>query len=290
MSQNKRLLRRRKEHREIYEMIAEADVTLQVLDARFPQKCRSKTLEQFAKSKNKQLICCINKADLIPHEVAEQWKKIISKEIPTVFLSALDRQGTTFIRQQIRRFSSHKETLVCVVGYPNVGKSSLINVLRGKKSAPTSPLAGYTRHLRQVKITSTLRLIDTPGISPSDNLSTEEEVFLGTISPEDITNPDLVCTFIIERFKEQKLEKELENYLGTNITGTTDEILEFLAKKRGLISKNAEPKPDEAARILIRDFMAGKILYYEKPPSKKSHQPEKLEPEAEEPSNAQDEN
>ena len=256
MSQNKRLLRRRKEHREIYEMIAEADVTLQVLDARFPQKCRSKTLEQFAKSKNKQLICCINKADLIPHEVAEQWKKIISKEIPTVFLSALDRQGTTFIRQQIRRFSSHKETLVCVVGYPNVGKSSLINVLRGKKSAPTSPLAGYTRHLRQVKITSTLRLIDTPGISPSDNLSTEEEVFLGTISPEDITNPDMVCTFIIERFKEQNLEKELENYLGTSITGTTDEILEFLAKKRGLISKNAEPKPDEAARILIRDFMA----------------------------------
>ena len=168
MAQNKRLLRRRKEHREIFEMINESDVTVQVLDARFPQKCRNTTIEEYAKSKNKQVVCCINKMDLVPHEVAERWKKIISKELPTVFISALDRQGTTFLRKEIRRYSESKEALVCVVGYPNVGKSSIINVLRGKRAAPTSPIAGYTRHLRTVRITETLRLIDTPGIPPTD--------------------------------------------------------------------------------------------------------------------------
>lgn len=273
MSQNKKLLRRRKEHREIFEMINSSDVTIQVLDARFPQKCRNKTIEDYATSKNKQLICCINKTDLIPHEVAEQWKKIISKDFPTVFMSATDRQGTTFLRQQIRRYVSGKDALVCVVGYPNVGKSSLINVLRGKKSAPTSPVAGFTRHLRTVKITTTLRLIDTPGIAPTDILTIEDEVFLATVSAEDITNPDLVCSYIFDQFRKEQMEAEMEKYLGTELDKTTEELLRFFAKKRGLLGKNAEPKIEEAARIVIRDFQSSKIFYYEKPPKKGKSQP-----------------
>ena len=269
MAQNKRLLRRRKEHREIFEMINESDVTVQVLDARFPQKCRNTTIEEYAKSKNKQVVCCINKMDLVPHEVAERWKKIISKELPTVFISALDRQGTTFLRKEIRRYSESKEALVCVVGYPNVGKSSIINVLRGKRAAPTSPIAGYTRHLRTVRITETLRLIDTPGIAPTDILSIEEEVFLGTVSPEDISNPDIICSYIIDQFKMQHLEKEIENYLGKTIQDPIDEILTFVARKRGLLRKNAEPQLEEAARIIIRDFMQGKIRYFEDPKNDK---------------------
>ena len=268
MAQNKKLLRRRKEHREIFEMINSSDVTIQVLDARFPQKCRNATIEQYAKSKDKQVICCINKIDLISHELAEHWKNIISKELPTVFISALDRQGTSFLRKQIRRFSPRKEALVCVVGYPNVGKSSVINVLKGKRSAPTSPKAGYTRHLRTVRITESLELIDTPGIAPTDILSIEEEVFLGTISPEDISNPDIIFSYIIERFKEEHLEKELEKYVGTNIHQSTDRILSFFATKRGLIKKRAEPQIEEAARIIIRDFMTGKIRYFETPKNK----------------------
>ena len=268
MSQNKKLLRRRKEHREIFEMINTTDVTIQVLDARFPQKCRNKTIEDYATSKNKQLICCINKTDLIPHELAEQWKKIISKDFPTVFMSAIDRQGTTFLRQQIRRYVSSKEAVVCVVGYPNVGKSSLINVLRGKKSAPTSPTAGFTRHLRTVKITTTLRLIDTPGIAPTDILSIEDEVFLATVSAEDITNPDIICSYIFDQFRKEGMESEMEKYLGTSLDKTTEELLSLFAKKRGLLGKGAEPMVDEAARIIIRDFQASKITYYEKPPTK----------------------
>ena len=136
MAQNKKLLRRRKEHREIFEMINSSDVTIQVLDARFPQKCRNATIEQYAKSKDKQVICCINKIDLISHELAEHWKNIISKELPTVFISALDRQGTSFLRKQIRRFSPRKEALVCVVGYPNVGKSSANRLWGNRTTLP----------------------------------------------------------------------------------------------------------------------------------------------------------
>jgi hypothetical protein len=275
MSQNKKLLRRRKEHREIFELMIEADVIVQVLDARFPQKCRSTVIESFAKKKSKQIICCINKTDLIPQEIAEKWKQIISRELPTVFISATDRQGTSFLRKQIARFSPEGDVKVCIVGYPNVGKSSLINVLKGKKSAPTSPTAGYTRHLRTVRITSSLQLIDTPGISPRDSLSVEEEVFLGTISPEDITNPDMVCSYIFSKFTEESMHEELEKYLGCALTESTEDILIKFATRRGMLRKNAEPQTDEAARIIIRDFMSGKIRYYEKPKNKQQLEVEK---------------
>lgn len=266
MSQNKKLLRRRKEHREIFEMIKKADLTIEILDARFPQKCRSKTLEDFAKNKGKQVLCCINKADLVPKRINEKWKSIISRELPTVFISTNERQGTSKLRQQIQRLGKNEGDLViCVFGFPNVGKSSLINVLKGKKSAPKSPTAGFTRHLRTVRISPKLVLIDTPGIAPRDGRSVEEEVFIGTISPEDITNPDSVCDFIFQKFLEQGLEVELESYLGISLKEPFDDILEFYAKKRGLIKKGGELLVDEAARIIIRDFMTGKVYYYEDP-------------------------
>lgn len=265
MSQNKKLLRRRKEHREVFEMIKKADITVQVLDARFPQKCRSKTIEDFAKKKDKQILLCINKADLVPKHIVEKWKKILSRELPTVFISTTERQGTSKLRQQINRFSNSYDMIVCVLGYPNVGKSSLINVLKGRKSAPISPKAGFTRHLRNVRISPKLTLIDTAGISPRDNRTVEEEVFIGTISPEDITNPDMVCSYIFEKFKEQKLESEIEKYLKISISEPIEDILIHFATYRGLLKKKAEPLVEEAARIIIRDFIMGKILYYEDP-------------------------
>ena len=265
MDHNVKQLRRRKEHREIFEMIAKSDIVIQVLDARFPEKCRSKILEEFAVKKNVQMICCINKTDLIPKEIAEEWKTIISRELPTVFVSTIERQGTSILRRQIERFSTKSESIVGIVGYPNVGKSSLINVLKGKKSAPTSPRAGFTRHLRPVRITNKLMLIDTPGVAPRENLALEEEIFLGTVAVENIYQPELMCSYIFDQFKEQDLLFEMEKYLGMKVTDSVDEVLENFARKRGLIRKNAEPQIDEAARIIIRDFMTGKITYYEKP-------------------------
>jgi ribosome biogenesis GTPase A len=266
MSQNRKLLRRRKEHREVFEMIKKADLSIQVLDARFPHICRSKKLEDFAKSKGKQVLCCINKADLVPKNINEKWKTILSRDLPTVFISTSERQGTSKLRQQIQRLTQSDEILICVFGFPNVGKSSLINVLKGKKSAPKSPKAGFTRHLRTVRISPKMALIDTPGIAPHDGRSVEEEVFIGTISPEDITNPDLVCNYIFEKFKNHELERNLEAYLGISIhEKNLDDVLEFYAKRRGLIRKGGVYLVDEAARIIIRDFMSGKIEYYEDP-------------------------
>ncbi|MHA2362442.1 MAG: GTPase [Candidatus Hodarchaeales archaeon] len=265
MSKHKKHLLRKKEHRLVFDMIKEADVTIQILDARFPHRCRSLVIESFAEKNRKPLICCINKTDLVPKKINQKWNAIISQDLPTVHISTVERLGTKIIRQKILRYSGKRPVVVCILGYPNVGKSSLINVLRGRKSAPTSIKAGYTRSLRKVVISPSITMFDTPGITPMENLSIEERVFLGTISPEDISDPDLICTLIFSQFKKQKLISSIEDYLDFPLEGSEEDILTKFAIKRGLFKKGKEPLIQEAARIIIRDFSKGKIKYYEDP-------------------------
>src|SRR3989304_5838998 len=150
-------LRRRKEHRSVFEVILNSGLTSEILDARFPQRCRSRDLENYVMRKEKPLILCINKSDLIPSRAAEKWKEILSKDFPTVHLSVKDRNGTSVLRRMIFQHCRFDPTpddplTLSICGYPNTGKSSLINILSGRNAAPVSPLAGYTRALRKVKI------------------------------------------------------------------------------------------------------------------------------------------
>lgn len=265
MALHKKELLRKKEHRLIFDMIKESSIILQVLDARFPHRCRSQVIENFAEKQNKPIILVINKTDLVPRYITEKWSKIISQDLPTVHISTVERQGTKILRQKILRFSKIRPALVCIVGYPNVGKSSIINVLKGRKSAPTSIRAGYTRSIRKVVISPSITMLDTPGITPTEYLTVQERVFLGTISPEDITDPDLISTFIFDQFRKQNQIKALENYIGAPLENSDEEILTNFALKRGLVKKGKVPQIEEAARIIIRDFSKGKIKYYEAP-------------------------
>ena len=206
-------LKRRKEHRLVYQMIQETDLTIQVLDSRFPNRCRSPAIEEIALSLKKPLINCLSKTDLIPLEVANKWKLYLGKDYPTIHLSSKERTGTKMLRRFIFRYSPFKPApenplTLCIVGYPNVGKSSLINVLAGRHSAPVSSKAGYTRTIRRVKITPKLYLVDTPGVSPTNTLELSEKVYLGAISPEDILDPDIIVNYLFDQAKKFNQTKE----------------------------------------------------------------------------------
>ncbi|OLS23689.1 MAG: putative ribosome biogenesis GTPase A [Candidatus Heimdallarchaeota archaeon LC_3] len=263
-------LKRRKEHRLVYKMMQETDLTIQVLDARFPHRTRSPAIEIIAKSLNKPLLNCISKSDLIPKEVADKWKEYLNQFNPTIHISSRERMGTSRLRRTIFRISpfvpsSLQPLTICIVGYPNVGKSSLINVLAGRHSAPVSIRAGFTRTIRKVKITPKLYLIDTPGVTPIESLELSEKVYLCTISPEDILDPDLIINYLFEQAKKFNQVKSWESYLKQSLDQPIESILAKFAKQRGLIRKGNDPQIEEAARVLIRDFSKGKIKYYEDP-------------------------
>lgn len=250
---------RGKEWRLVRRVIEKADVVFEVVDARDPMATRTRELESLVERLGKPLVIVINKSDLVPRDVMESWKKVLSKEYPTVYLSARDRLGTRMLWKAARKASGDKRpVVVAVVGLPNVGKSTIINVLRGRHSAGTSPVPGYTRDDKVVKAATWLKVIDTPGVVPRGR--EEELVIRSALRPESLEDPVPAAMKLIERLRTKDPEAFKRTY------GVDDSdpyrLLEKIAERRRLLLKGGKLNVEEAARIVIRDWQTGRLIVY----------------------------
>lgn len=246
-------------------VMKDADIIIEVLDARIPLETRSKRLESIADEyEDKKLILLLNKADLVPKKIIRQWKNYLIKEYPTFYAS--DRRGfeksVRFLKRLLLQTINKRPIRVCLFGYPNVGKSSIINALRGKKVAPTSPLAGFTHGKKYIKLASDdILLVDTPGVIPYYDQSEVELVIKGAIRPDKIVHLlDSVAKILLligEDYIKKKFEISYED---------TKDFLEKLAKKRGKLLPGGVPDIQTAAKLFINDFQRGRLPYYKKPP------------------------
>jgi len=244
-----------------WKAIKDVDVVLEVLDPRAPNMYRNRSVEQRLRELNKRIILVINKADLVPKEVNDAWKEHLSKEFPTVFVSTRMRQGTRILRKTILRVAPKIPVIVGLMGYPNVGKSSIINVLRGKHGAGTSPMPGFTRHMQLFNVTPKIKMMDTPGIFPP--LGDDCELTIkGALRAEKLINPLSAALCLLEYVKSLDAEKVKEVY-GIDRDGV--EFFEELARKRGRLLKGGVLDVDEAARIFIREWQIGKLVVWELP-------------------------
>ncbi len=254
------------------DVVARADVVLSVVDIRNPLATFSKRTERMARELGKELIVVLNKCDLVPLWVSKGWAKYFRSEgYKTVFVSATKRFGTRKLRKAINELITFRPAVLAIVGYPKVGKSSIINALKGKDSAPTSPYPGspgYTKATQLYRIGEDLYIIDTPGIIPPTE-SDDIELVIRRGPIESIPEPVKVAVKLIERI----LEFHPRAFEFTYRIRTKDpvKILEELALRRGWIYKTTrEPNIDEAARAIIRDYLNGKIPFYVPPPNLES--------------------
>jgi ribosome biogenesis GTPase A len=253
---------------QVWNLVSRADIVLHVLDARDPISTLSRRLINIIEKKNKKLIIVINKADLVPRSVAEEWREYFEEQGYTaVYIAASKHMGTLKLRRAIKRTAPVLPVVVAVVGYPKVGKSSIINALKGRHSASTSPYPGspgYTRHFQLYRVDSKILMIDTPGIIPVEG--DEVEKLIRGYPPEKLEDPVRPAIILIEKILKYNPNAFLHAY-GIE-TQDPVKILEEIAVRRGWFYKiTKEPLIEEAARAIIRDYHDGKIRFYIRPPT-----------------------
>jgi len=258
---------------ELYKVIDSSDVVVHVLDARDPLGTRCKNVEVYLEkeAKHKHLIFVLNKCDLVPTWVTAKWVRILSQDHPTLaFHASINNSfGKGSLIQLLRQFSKlhsdKKQISVGFIGYPNTGKSSIINTLRRKKVCNVAPVPGETKIWQYITLMKRIYLIDCPGIvypSPED---TDSDIILkGVVRVENIKNPEDHIPALMKRVKREYLQRtydvECENW---------DDHIEFLekvAKKYGKLLRGGEADLHIISKMILNDWLRGQIPFFVPPP------------------------
>ena len=235
-------------------VIEKSDIVLEVLDARFINETKNPSIERKVKNKNKILIQVINKCDYVDKNYLDKIKRDLEN---CVFVSATKHLGTTMLKQKIRALANMhkiKRPLIGVVGYPNVGKSSIINALKGRGSARTSPEAGFTKGAQNIRVSKDFFVIDTPGVIGKGK-DQEELVLIGAKNPYAIKDPDLAVIKLIEN-NPGLIEKKY----GVAIKKDKEEVIEEIALKLNFKKKGNLADTERASKMILSDWINGKIF------------------------------
>ena len=245
-------------------VIYESDILLEVIDARMPNLTRNEKLENKIRQKRKFLILVINKSDLITRKMRMDFlRNFESRDV--IFVSCKDRVGIPTLKGMIfdlaKRIRYRDYVRVGVIGYPNTGKSSVINALVGfKEVARTSPIAGFTTGIQWVRGKGKIMFLDTPGVIPSDEKDEAEQALMAIIDPNKLADPDMAAMRIIQLFLDYN-KSNLEKFYDVKIeTGDTFEILLEIGKRKNFLRKGGKIDEVRTAMAVIRDWQRGKLL------------------------------
>lgn len=251
----------------IDKLICGADIILEVLDARFIEQTRNPRIEKRVKQLGKKLVFILNKADLADTNTIIREVEL-HKLKPYVFFSCKNQMGKGNLKDFIRRESEElgKEAVnLGIVGYPNTGKSSIINILSGKSAAKTSSQAGFTKGIQKVKLSDGIYLIDTPGIIPINERLKLNPAYLikhseiGAKSWDKTKEPEMVIHKLLESYPGV-----LEEYYNIQAERDSEVLIEQLGRKLSYLKKGGLVDTDRTARRILRDWQEGKIKPFKK--------------------------
>ena len=257
-----------KTKREIKANLQLIDVVYELLDARIPYSSKNKDIDELVKNKPKILI--MTKTDLCDLEITKKWQQYYENMGYKVILTDLINNKN--IKQIIEVTSSlsdnmnkkrlslgmkPRKTRVLILGVPNVGKSTLINRLVGKKAAPTGDKPGITKKLNWIRINDKLELLDTPGILEPKLENKEVALNLAALTSikEEILDLEQVALHIIDKMLNLYPNTLKTRYNLTN-TNTPLIILNQIAKQKGAIKKG-EVDYEKVYKIILRDLKEG---------------------------------
>ncbi|MGB3536415.1 MAG: ribosome biogenesis GTPase YlqF [Microcoleaceae cyanobacterium] len=254
-----------KAERALKEQLKRVDVILEVRDARIPLATNHPQVPEWVGAKQKVLV--INRVDMIVPEIKQQWETWFEQTGETAyFTNAQKGQGVREVAQAAQRAGAQmnqkrqsrgmlpRPVRAVVIGFPNVGKSALINRLLKRKVVESARRAGITRSLRWVRISDTLELLDAPGVIPNQIKSQENAIKLAICDDigEAAYDNQRVAAAMIDLFQQLNVEQKLTERYQLEVDDMNGEIyLQQLAQSR--YKDNIE----RAACQLLNDFRKG---------------------------------
>ena len=243
----------------VMQAMKKAKVIIFVLDARMPDISRNRDIEKKLIGSKKEALIVFNKIDLIS---ADKLKELKRENKGCFFVSSKDGKSISHLRLklQILTKSLKLDRLeVGIVGYPNVGKSALTNILTRASKVKVSSKAGTTTSLQWASGTK-IKILDSPGVIPFN----DDEIKLGLLGAKDpgkLKNAEIVALKIIELFMKNTT-KNLESLYGVGPLKDEDsyEIFMKIGEARKLLKKGGIIDEQRAAIMIIRDWQIGKLL------------------------------
>jgi nuclear GTP-binding protein len=276
---------------EVRKTVETADIIIEVLDARDPLGSRNKSIEKSIISQGKRLILLLNKIDLVPKENITAWLKYLRQELPTIAFKASTQEqsdklgrfsashllkqnqgskciGAELVMSLLANYCRNKDiktsVRVGVIGYPNVGKSSVINSLKRRRACQTGATPGVTRKLQEVELDKHIRLIDSPGVvlASREQFDPVEIALKNALRVEALADPISPVIAILRRCTVDTLMMQFNIPQFSDI----DQFLALVANKIGRLKKGGRPDRNAAAKHVLNAWNSGKLRYYTQPP------------------------
>lgn len=259
-----------KTKREIREKLDLIDIVYEVIDARMPISSRLEDVNDITKNKKKIII--LTKYDLCDKEETDKIINSYKNNSIVIPLDLLKGDVSIVINETVKLMKEENDkrklkgmqerpARVAIIGAPNVGKSTLINRLVGRRSVNVGNKPGVTKSLSWIRINKDVELLDTPGILWSKIKDYDRGYILASFSSikEEVARPIDVAVYILRKLEELYPDLLKERYGIDSLTDTLEEEFEIIGRLRGALQRGGVADYLKVATIVIKDLQEGRI-------------------------------